>query len=202
MEIAYVRCSCEDQNDERQILALENYNIEKWFIEKVSGKNITDRKELKAMLDFCREGDTIHIMDFSRLARSTKDLLDIVDSLGAKNVHLHSIKEGFDTSTPHGRLMLTMLAAIYEFERVNILERQMEGIAIAKAKGVYKGRKKKEYDKEKFEYFYALYMHRGKYEGKLVTVSLMSQQLGISRPTVYRLISQKEEGGEKDERKE
>lgn len=80
MNLAYVRVSTVEQNEERQIEALKKFNIEKWFTEKVSGKNM-DRPKLQEMLDFCREGDTIYIHDFSRLARSTKDLLDIVERL-------------------------------------------------------------------------------------------------------------------------
>lgn len=87
MQIAYIRVSSIDQNEQRQIEAMQRYNIEKWFIEKVSGKD-TNRPKLKEMLDFAREGDTIHIHDFSRLARSTKDLLDIVELLNSKGITL------------------------------------------------------------------------------------------------------------------
>ena len=111
--IAYVRVSTVEQNEGRQIEALKKHNIDKWFNEKVSGKNM-DRPQLKAMLDYVREGDTVYIHDFSRLARSTKDLLTIVEELKAKGVHLVSNKENLDTSTPNGKLMLTMLAAINE----------------------------------------------------------------------------------------
>ena len=131
MKIAYVRVSTVEQNESRQIEALEKYGIEKWFTEKVSAKD-TNRPKLKEMLEFAREGDTIYIHDFSRLARSTKDLLEIVETLKAKGIHLVSNKENIDTSTPTGKLMLTMIAAINEFERSNLLERQREGIAIAK----------------------------------------------------------------------
>jgi len=141
--IAYIRVSTAEQNEQRQIEAMQKYDIEKWFIEKVSAKN-TNRPKLQEMLDFARMGDTIHIHDFSRLARSTKDLLDIVERLNQKGVHLVSNKENIDTSTPTGRLMLTMIGAINEFERVNLLERQREGIAIAKRNGKYKGGKRKE----------------------------------------------------------
>lgn len=110
---------------------MKRYDIEKWFIEKVSGKD-TNRPKLKEMLNFAREGDTIHIHDFSRLARSTKDLLNIVELLNEKGITLISNKENIDTSTPTGKLMLTMIGAINEFERTNLLERQREGIAIAK----------------------------------------------------------------------
>lgn len=123
MQIAYIRVSSIDQNEQRQIEAMQRYNIEKWFIEKVSGKD-TNRPKLKEMLDFAREGDTIHIHDFSRLARSTKDLLDIVEILNSKGITLISNKENIDSSTPTGKLMLTMIGAINEFERTNLLERQ------------------------------------------------------------------------------
>lgn len=123
MQIAYIRVSSIDQNEQRQIEAMQRYNIEKWFIEKVSGKD-TNRPKLKEMLDFAREGDTIHIHDFSRLARSTKDLLDIVELLNSKGITLISNKENIDSSTPTGKLMLTMIGAINEFERTNLLERQ------------------------------------------------------------------------------
>jgi DNA invertase Pin-like site-specific DNA recombinase len=120
---------------------MERCNIEKWFIEKISGKD-TNRAKLQEMLEYAREGDTVYIHDFSRLARSTKDLLGLVEQLEKKKVHLVSLKENLDSSTATGKLMLTMIAAINEFERANLLERQREGIAIAKKNGVYKGRKK------------------------------------------------------------
>ena len=124
MRVAYIRVSTQEQNEARQIEGLKKYDIEKTFIEKVSGKNITDRPELQSLLDFVREGDTVYIHDFSRLARSTKDLLEIVERLTDKGVHLVSNKENVDTSTPTGKLMLTMIGAIAEFERQNLLDRQ------------------------------------------------------------------------------
>jgi DNA invertase Pin-like site-specific DNA recombinase len=140
-KIAYVRVSTLEQNDARQRESLEKHEIDKWFIEKVSGKN-TNRTEFKSMMEYVREGDTIYVHDFSRFARSTMDLLAIVEELKAKGVQLVSEKEKFDTSTATGKLMLTMIAAINEFERANMLERQKEGIALAKKRGIYKGRKK------------------------------------------------------------
>ena len=139
-KIAYVRVSTIEQNEGRQLATLKKYGIDKWFIEKVSGKN-RERPELQKMLEYAREGDTIYILDFSRLSRSTADLLSIIDELGKRQITLVSSKENFDTSTPTGKLMLTMIAAINEFERTNLLERQREGIMIAKEKGLYKGRK-------------------------------------------------------------
>ena len=182
MNVAYVRVSTLEQNQQRQVEALEKYNIEKWYTEKVSGKNTTDRPELNNMLDFVREGDTVYIHDFSRLARSTKDLLDIVEYLNNKGVHLVSNKENLDTSTPQGKLMFTMFAAFYEFERTNMLERQAEGIAIAKREGKYKGRKPVEIDSAIFEKEYNRYMKREINKVQLAKV------LKVSRPTLDKMI--------------
>lgn len=109
------------------------------------------------MLEFAREGDTIYVHDFSRLARSTSDLLQIVEPLQRKKIHLISNKENIDTFTPSGKLILTMIEAINEFERQNILERQREGIAIAKAHGRYKGRAPIRLDSKRFEAVYTRY---------------------------------------------
>ena len=159
MNVGYVRVSTVDQNEERQIEGLKKYQIDKWFTEKISGKNM-NRPKFKEMFDYVREGDTIYVHDFSRLARSTKDLLDIVEFLNKKNVHLVSNKENIDSSTPSGKLMLTVVGAIYEFERVNLLERQREGIEIAKKNGKYKGRKKINVNKEEWNRLYDLYSKR------------------------------------------
>lgn len=138
---AYIRVSTEEQNYESQMEAMKDLEFAKVFTEKRSAKD-TNRPELQNMLDYVREGDTVYVKDFSRLARSTKDLLNIIDILETKKVKLISIKEKLDTSTPAGKLMVTMLGAIYEFERANLLERQKDGIAVAKKEGKYKGRKK------------------------------------------------------------
>ena len=138
---AYIRVSTEEQNYESQMEAMKDLKFAKVFTEKRSAKD-TNRPELQNMLDYVREGDTVYVKDFSRLARSTKDLFNIIDILENKKVKLISIKEKLDTSTPAGKLMVTMLGAIYEFERANLLERQKDGIAVAKKEGKYKGRKK------------------------------------------------------------
>lgn len=179
MKIAYVRVSTVEQNEARQIEELKKYGIDKWFTEKVSAKD-TNRPQLQAMLEFAREGDTVYIHDFSRLARSTSDLLKMVELLQAKGVHLVSNKESIDTSTPTGKLMLTMLGAIYEFERTNLLERQREGVAIAKTQGKYKGRKEIKIDD--FGAQYQRYLNR-----ELSKVQL-AKELNISRPTLDKLI--------------
>lgn len=190
MKVAYVRVSTVEQNEARQIEALKKFNIEKWFTEKVSGKD-TNRPELQNLLDFVREGDTVYIHDFSRLARSTKDLLEIVEELNAKGVHLVSNKENIDSSTPTGKLMLTMIGAIAEFERTNLLERQREGIAIAKENGAYKGRKAKDID-DNFIVGYNKYMKRE------ITKKDFASMINVSRPTLDKMIKEytqkKEEG--------
>lgn len=139
-KIGYIRVSTIEQNTESQKSLLQNFKLDKVFEEKVSGKN-TQRPQLQAMLEYVREGDTVYVKDLSRLARNTKDLLDIVEYLNNKGVGLFSIKESIDTSSNFGKLMITFLGAIYEFERANLLERQKDGIAIAKREGKYKGRK-------------------------------------------------------------
>lgn len=184
MNVCYIRVSTVEQNEQRQVEAMKDKNIERWFIEKISAKD-TNRPKLKEMLDFVREGDTVYIHDFSRLARSTKDLLDIVEELNNKNVILKSNKENLDTSTPTGKLMLTMIGAINEFERQNLLERQREGIAVAKRAGKYKGKPVKEVDEEEFNKYYEQYMTR-----KLNKTGL-AEMLKISRPTLDKLLKDK-----------
>lgn len=184
MNIAYVRVSTLHQNTDRQEVELEKYNIDKWFKEKVSAKD-TNRPALQEMLEYAREGDTIYIKDFSRLARSTKDLLAIVEELNNKNINLISLKENLDTSTSTGKLMLTMIGAINEFERQNLLERQKEGIAIAKQKGKYS---KKKALPQGFKELYKQLK-----EGA-ITVAEMTRQLGNkSRTTTYKQIKEYEE---------
>lgn len=184
MNVAYVRVSTAEQNEARQLEALEKHGIEKWFTEKVSGKNTIDRPELQRMLEFVREGDTIYIHDFSRLARSTKDLLEIVERLNKKCVHLVSDKENVDSSTPTGKLMLTMIGAIAEFERQNLLDRQAEGIAIAKREGKYKGRKPVSIDADIFKMEYGRYMRRE------TSKTEMAKRLKVSRPTLDKMIKE------------
>lgn len=184
MNIGYIRVSTIEQNEKRQVESLKDYNIEKWYIEKASGKD-TNRPKLQEMLDYVREGDTVYIYDFSRLARNTKDLLEIVEKLNNKEVHLISCTKNFDTSTAVGKLMLTMLGAIAQFEREIILERQREGIAIAKAEGKYKGKQK--IKRDNFEKLYKLYLNRG------ITKVELAKQLHISRPTLDRMIKEYEE---------
>ena len=186
--VAYIRVSTVEQNEARQLEAMKAHQIDKTFIDKVSGKD-TNRPQLQAMMDYVREGDTVFIHDFSRLARSTKDLLTIVEELERRGVYLVSNKENLDTSTSTGKLMLTMIAAINEFERMNLLERQREGIAIAKAEGKYKGRKARKID-EAFIQMYHQYRRRE------LNKTQMAEALKISRPTLDKLIAEYEQRAE------
>lgn len=182
MRIGYVRVSTVEQNEERQIEGLSKHGIEKWYTEKVSGKN-TNRPELQKMLSEAKSGDVIYVHDFSRLARSTKDLLDIVENLNGRGIHVVSNKENIDTNTNSGKLMLTMFAAIYEFERTNMLERQAEGIEIAKREGKYKNCGRKKIDTpNNFDNLVRQYV-----DGSITKVQL-AILLNVSRPTLDRIL--------------
>lgn len=183
MRIGYVRVSTVEQNEARQLETMKKYDVEKIFSEKISAKN-TQRPKLQEMLDFAREADSIIIHDFSRLARNTQDLLNIVEYLNSKGVHLISSKENIDTSTPTGKLLLTVIAAISQFERENLRERQLEGIAIAKKNGVYKGRKP--IGIQNFEQYYTQWKNRE------VSKVQLAKNLGISRQTLYNLFTEYE----------
>ena len=145
MKVGYVRISTKEQNTARQDVLMEELGVEKIYTDKVSGKNM-ERPELHKMMDFVREGDVVIVESFSRFARNTRDLLDLTATLTRKSVQFISKKESIDTSTPAGKFMLTVFAALAEFERENILERQAEGIAVAKAEGRMNGRPKKAVD--------------------------------------------------------
>ena len=140
MEIGYIRTSTAEQNEARQEVLMKELGVEQIFIDKMTGKTL-DRPELQKMLSFVREGDTVVVEAISRFARNTKDLLFLVEELTKKNVSFVSKKEAIDTNTPAGKFMLTVFAAISELEVSYLQQRQAEGIAIAKSKGVYKGRK-------------------------------------------------------------
>ena len=174
--IAYVRVSTVEQNEARQREALGKYNIDKWFIEKASGKTMK-RPKLQEMLGFIREDDVVYVEEFSRLGRTAYDLLSIVKRIENTGAKFVSLKENFDTSTPTGRLQLTMMAAIAEFEREMILERQREGIAIKE--GRYKGRNK--IVVPGIEEYYNRYMTRQ------ATKTQIAKELKISRCTLDRL---------------
>lgn len=186
-KVGYIRVSAIDQNTESQKSLLGNVGMDKLFEEKLSGKN-TDRPQLQAMLDYVREGDTVYVKDLSRLARNTKDLLDIVEYLNNKGVGLFSIKENIDTSTNFGKLMLTFLGAIYEFERANLLERQRDGIAVAKKQGKYKGRKQVP-KPANFKEVYQKWLNR-----QITSISAI-RELNISEYAFYKFVREENANG-------
>ena len=183
MLVGYVRVSTIEQNEERQIVQLQNVGVTKFFVDKVSAKS-AKRPKFDEMMNFLREGDELIVSEFSRLARSTTDLLQIVEILTEKDVKVRSLKEQLDSSTPQGKFMLTIFGAIAEFERELILQRQREGIQIAKAAGKYKGRNAKKRPKD-FDFYKQAYYER------TITVTKIAKHYKVSRPTVYKWLHEK-----------
>lgn len=180
MKVGYVRTSTEDQNTIRQEKLMEELGVEKVYLEKVSGKSREGRPELEAMMAFVREGDVVVVESISRFARSTKDLLNLVEELKAKGVEFVSQKESIDTQTPQGKFMLTVFGAMAELEREQILQRQREGIAAAKEAGKYTGRKPIAVDEDLLKS-----VHSKWYKNEITTAHAI-KKLGVSRNTFYR----------------
>lgn len=180
MKVGYVRVSTTEQNTIRQEILMKSLGVEKVYIEKASGKSRTARPELEAMMDFVREGDTVIVESISRFARSTRDLLNLVEELSKKGVEFVSQKESIDTTTPQGKFMLTVFGAMAELEREQTLQRQKEGIAAAKEAGKYTGRKPIEVGDELLKE-----VHTRWYKGEITTAHAI-KRLGVSRNTFYR----------------
>lgn len=184
--IAYIRVSTKEQNTGRQHedFTAKGIVLDKVFEEKLSGKN-TDRPQLQAMLAYLREGDTLYVESFSRLARSTRDLLNIVNTLTEKGVSFVSLKENVDTTTSQGKFMLTVFAGLYELERDNILERQREGIDLALKEGRPYGRPSATLS-DTFSKNYQLWK-----QGELKAVDFMKRE-NIPKSTFYKLVKRYE----------
>ncbi len=181
MKIGYVRASTTDQNTARQEVLMEELGVDQVYIDRISGKN-TERPELKRMMSFVREGDMVIVESISRFARNTRDLLDLVEQLTRKRVEFVSKKEAIDTTTPSGKFMLTIFGAVAELEREYILQRQREGIAIAKTKGIYKGRKPIE--RPEFKQVVTLWRR-----GTITAVEAM-KRLDMKPSTFYRKVKE------------
>lgn len=184
MKVGYVRISTKEQNTARQDELMRSLEVEKVYTDKMSGKS-QERPELQRMMDFIREGDSLTVESISRFARNTRDLLDLTATLEEKKVQFVSKKENIDTNTPAGKFMLAVFGALAELERESILERQAEGIAIAKAEGRMKGRPKKAVDR--FESVY-LDVREGR-----ISAAEAARQLNISRSTWYRKVREYED---------
>ena len=179
MKIGYVRVSTQDQNTIRQEVLMRDLGVDEVYIDHISGKS-TDRPELKKLMEYFRRGDTVIVESISRFARNTRDLLELVERLTTKGVEFISKKEAIDTTTPSGKFMLTVFGAVAELEREYILQRQKEGIAIAKAQGAYKGRKPIE--RPEFPQVAALWR-----EGRITAVEAM-RRLNMKPRTFYRKV--------------
>ena len=191
-KIGYIRVSTEHQETARQQEIMCDNQVDRIFSEKISVSTqnaslfATDRPQLRAMLDYVREGDTLYIESISRLGRSTKDLLNIIDTLTEKGVTLISHKENIDTDTPTGKFMLTVFAALSQLEREQLKQRQREGIAIAKAQGKYTGRKPIPTDWTRFGQLY------GEWKSKSITGRDFMRRMDMSANTFYRRVREYE----------
>lgn len=184
-KIGYIRVPTEHQETARQQEIMCGYQVDRIFSEKLSGAN-TDRPQLRAMLDYVREEDTLYVESISRLGRSTKDLLNIIDTLTDKGVTLVSHKENIDTDTPTGKFMLTVFAALSQLEREQLKQRQREGIEIAKAQGKYTGRKPLPTEWTSFGQLY------GEWRAKNITGRDFMRRMDMSANTFYRRVREYE----------
>ncbi len=179
MKFGDIRVSTQEQNTIRQEVMMKVLGVDEIYIDRMSGKN-TERPELKKMMDYVRRGDTVIVESISRFARNTHDLLELVEKLTVKGVEFVSKKEAIDTTTPTGKFMLTVFGAVAELEREYILQRQREGIEIAKVQGKYTGRKP--IDHPDFDSVVAQWRN-----GELTATAAM-KKLGMSKATFYRKV--------------
>lgn len=195
MIVGYIRVSTLDQNADRQHIALNAAHVEKIYEDQISGAN-TDRAQFQAMMQFLREGDELVVLSLDRLARNLRDLLDTVETLGKRGVSVRFLKENllFDARSnadPTSKLMLSMVGAFAEFERSMIRSRQAEGIALAKARGAYKGRPRSVTDEQISKLKAAL--------AQEVPLTKATRKVGISRTTAYRYLAVAKQLGAKHE---
>jgi DNA invertase Pin-like site-specific DNA recombinase len=181
-QIGYIRVSSETQNLDRQVDALRGFNLERVFEDKMSGRNV-DRPGLQQMMDFVREGDTIFVESISRIARSTRDLLAIVERLEGRGVGFVSLKENINTASPQGRFILVIFAALSELERETIHQRQKEGIQAAKARGRAMGRPAAQYPAE-WDHVIT------EWQAGRITAAAAMRALSMKRTTFYKLLKQ------------
>ena len=177
MKIGYIRVSTQEQNTIRQEVLMKSLGVDEIYIDRMSGKN-ANRPELQKMMEYVRKGDTVIVESISRFARNTRDLLELVEKLTAKGVEFVSRKEAIDTTTPTGKFMLTVFGAVAELEREYILQRQREGITIAKEQGKYKGRKP--IDAPEFEQVTA------RWKSGAITAAEAMRTLHMTKTTFYR----------------
>jgi DNA invertase Pin-like site-specific DNA recombinase len=180
--VGYIRVSSVDQNEARQSEALSDLNIDKLFMDKLSGKD-TNRPQLQAALDYLRDGDVLVVHSMDRLARNMRDLLNLVAELNAKGIAVEFVKEHLNFTgddSPMSKLMMSILGGVAEFERSIIRERQKEGIAVAKGKGVYSGRKHALTPDQVAQLRERVAAHEQK--------AALAREYGISRETLYQAL--------------
>jgi DNA invertase Pin-like site-specific DNA recombinase len=199
MIVAYSRVSSVQQNLDRQTSAFEKYAVEKFFEDKCSGKN-TDRPQLQAMLEFVREGDTVLVFSLDRLARNLTDLLSIVQKLNDKGVSINFLKENLRfepnaEASAMNTLTLQIFGAFAQWERAIIRERQMQGIAIAKAKGVYANRKHR-VPEEKYAEIDRIVSDEG------LSLVQACKKVGVSRAMYYVHLKQQKQNASKEAQNE
>lgn len=181
MKIGYIRVSTQEQNTMRQEVLMRSLGVDEVYVDHMSGKNV-NRPELQKMMEYVRKGDIVIVESISRFARNTRDLLELVEQLTAKGVEFVSRKEAIDTTTPTGKFMLTVFGAVAELEREYILQRQREGIAIAKAQGKYGGRKPIQVPE--FEQV------TSKWKSGTITAAEAMRTLHMTKTTFYRRVKQ------------
>ena len=183
----YIRVSSKEQNTIRQEVKAKEHNVplDHVYIEKVSGKNVTDRPVLTNMMAHIKSGDKLIVDSISRFARNTKDLIELVEQLNNKGVIFVSLKESIDTTTPTGMFMLTVFGAVAQLERDYLKDRQAEGIAVAVEQGKFKGRKAIEHPTQWVKYYKMMQ------EGTIKGVDVM-KILDLKKTTFYKLIKEYE----------
>lgn len=177
--IGYVRVSAIDQNEARQVHALGE--VDRLYTEKVSRKDVTGRPELSKLLTYVREGDVVRVKSPDRLSRSTTDLLSLIKLLRERGVACEFVDNpSLNTDTPQGEFMLTILAAVAQLERATIRERQAEGIALAKMRGVYERPARLDADQ-------VAHAHERIAAG--ASKAAVARELGVSRQTLYTALA-------------
>jgi DNA invertase Pin-like site-specific DNA recombinase len=188
MIFGYMRVSTDKQSLDRQEEALKAAGCEKIFEEKITGTK-KNRPQLDKLLDQLREGDTVIITDLTRLSRSTKDLIDLVETFKENGVNLKSLKESWlDTTSPQGNLMFTMFSGLAQFERDLISERTKEGLEVAKKKGKQIGRTAT--SESKIDYAFYLM------DKENMNIKEAAEEIGVSRMTLHRHIKKRSEAKE------
>ena len=181
MKIGYIRVSTQEQNTMRQEVLMRSLGVDEVYVDHMSGKNV-NRPELQKMMEYVRKGDIVIVESIIRFARNSRDRLELVEQLTAKGVEFVSRKEAIDTTTPTGKFMLTVFGAVAELEREYILQRQREGIAIAKAQGKYRGRKPIQVPE--FEQV------TSKWKSGTITAAEAMRTLHMTKTTFYRRVKQ------------